>query len=92
MIIRQRRALEGDAQQRAEIVGERHGINPGAADDAGIAVGRLLAGPAPVDERDGKPALGELQCGRRADDAGAENHYVRACHCEPRVGRPERRG
>ena len=32
-----------------------------AFDDAGIAIGRLLARTTPVDQRHRKPALGEMQ-------------------------------
>ena len=57
--------------------GRKHRV---AFDHAGVAVGGFLPRLAPIDERDGEPALGEMQRDRGADDAGAEHDRVRASH------------
>jgi hypothetical protein len=44
-------------------------------DQAGIAVRRLLARAAAVDERRRNPALGEMDRNRHADHPGAENEH-----------------
>ena len=51
-----------------------------AFEHSGVAVGRPLARPLPVDERDRDAALGQMQCDRRADDAGTQNQNVPAGH------------
>ena len=51
-----------------------------AFEHASVAVGGLLAWPALVDQRDRDAALGQMQCDRRADDAGTQNQNVPAGH------------
>ena len=53
-----------------------------AFEHARIAVGGLLARRALVDQRNGDPALGELQRDRRADDTRAEHDHLRTSHGE----------
>ncbi|MNL37603.1 hypothetical protein D3C87_1597590 [compost metagenome] len=64
------------AEQRAEIMGEAIGKNALALDQAGIAVGRLFACAATVEQHHRLAAPRQMDGGRYADDAGAENHYV----------------
>src|ERR1700690_2789319 len=80
MIVRLARALERDARQRAEIGRERRRKNSIALDHAGIAIGGLLAHAGAIDQRNAQAPLGEMQRNRGADNAGAENDGVRACH------------
>ncbi len=80
MIVRLRRALEREPQQRRHPRREGVGKERIALEHAGVAVGGFLARPALVDQRDGDPALGELQRDRRADDAGAEHDHLRSSH------------
>src|SRR3954468_10386128 len=60
-----------------------------ALDDAGVAVGRLLARTTAVDQCYRKAALGEMESNRGADDAGAEHDGVGIGHGPSlsRVGR-----
>src|SRR5271168_3144604 len=51
-----------------------------AFDDAGIAVGRALACPAAVNQRDRKPALDQMQRDRGTDDAGAKDDDIGSRH------------
>src|SRR5262249_54472646 len=68
VVVRRGGALERDPQQRRKAARKWMRQQRAAFDDAGVAVGRFLARPAPVDERDREPALREMQCDRRADD------------------------
>ena len=59
-----------------DVARERVGHHALALDDAGVAVARLLARAPPVDQHDRAAALLQVQCGRRADDAGAEHDDI----------------
>ena len=90
MIVRLRRPLERDPQQRQQPGRKRVREKRVAFDDAGVAVGGFLARPAAIDQRDRKPALGEVQRRRGADDAGAEHDHIASRHdglldIQPRV-------
>ena len=65
MIIGFRRALERNAQERRKARRERRRKDRVAFDDAGIAVGRALARPAAIDQRDRDAALGEMHAQSR---------------------------
>ena len=78
VIVRFRRALQRHLHELPQAPRKRRREHARADDDAGVAVARQLARAAAVDERDGEPALRELQRRGRADDAGAENEYVGA--------------
>ena len=80
VIIRLRRPLEGDTNQRLEAGRKRRRKQRIGLDDAGIAVGRALARFATVDQRDGEAALDEMQRHRDADNAGAKHDRVGASH------------
>ena len=75
--------LEHDAQQRAGIGGKDRREDRVAFDYSGIPVRGLLAGCAPIHERHGKAALGEMQRNRGADNARSEHHRVDARHDPP---------
>ncbi len=80
MIIGFRRALERHLQQ-GQRMGRKSGRKDGVAfDDAGIAVRGLLARRATVEERHRKPALGQMQPDRGADDASTEDDSIHARH------------
>ena len=55
---------------------ERVGHDALALDDAGVAVARLLARAAPVDQHDGAAALLQVQGRGDTDDAGTEHDDV----------------
>ena len=55
------RTLERDLQQGDRVRREDRREDGVALDDAGVAVGGLLARRAPVEERNGKPPFGEMQ-------------------------------
>ena len=80
MVIGNRRTLERDAQQLVPMRRKRRRKNRVAFDDAGIAVGRALARPAAIDQRDRKTALDEMQRDRGADDAGAQDDDIGSRH------------
>ena len=86
MIIGFRRALERDPQQRRQSRRKRRRKDGVAFDDAGIAVGRPLARPAAIDQRDREAALGEMQRDRGADDAGSKHDDIGARHEDLRCG------
>ena len=80
MVVRIGRALERDLGEPREPAGKRRRKHRVALDDAGVAVRGLLARPAAVDQRDREPAPREVQRGRDADDAGAEDDRIGARH------------
>ena len=83
MIIRNRRTLERDTDDLGKARRERGGKHRVAFDDAGIAVGRALPGPATVDQRNRQSAFGEVDRDGCADDAGTEHDDVGARQGEP---------
>ena len=87
MIIRFRRLLERDAQQRRPARREGCRKDGIAFDDAGIAVGGALARAAAVDQRDRQAALGEVHRDAGADNAGSEHDGIGARHTGLRRGR-----
>ena len=74
------RALECDAHERAKVRRESRRKNGVALDNAGITERGLLAEAGAIDQRNAKPALGEMQRHAGADDAGAQNDRVGTCH------------
>ncbi len=86
MVVRLGRALERDLDELLQAARERGRKHARADDDAGVAVARLLAGPAPVDQRDRQPALDQMQRDRRADNAGSQNDCIGTRHEDPRGG------
>ena len=83
MIVRFRRLLERDAEQGVETARKSLGKNRVAFNDAGIAEGRALTRTGAIDQRDGEPALDEVQRDRRADNAGTQHQRIRASHALP---------
>src|SRR5215475_10955666 len=83
MIVRLARTLERDADKAANIRWECGWKYCVAFDDPGVAIGRLLADARSIDERNAHPASGEVQRYRCADNAGAQNHCICACHVQP---------
>ena len=71
MVIGIARALEHDARERAQIGRKRRRKYRIAFDNAGIAIGRLLAEPGSINQRHRKPALREMERHRNADNACA---------------------
>src|SRR5262249_14696930 len=82
MIVGLAGALECDAQECACIRWEGRRKYRVALDDAGVAIGGLLADSCPINQSHAQPAFGEMQRYRRADNSGAENHRIRACHAK----------
>ena len=80
MIVGLRRLLQRDPQELAEALREGVREKRIAFDDSGVAVGGFLARAAAVDQRDRKPALGEMQRRRHADDAGAQHDCIGSGH------------
>ncbi len=68
--------VERVLRHQPDVARERVGHHALALDDAGVAVARLLAGPAPVDEHDRSAAFLEMEGRGRADHAGAEHDDV----------------
>src|SRR6185312_4473442 len=77
--------LERDACERCPRRREGRRQYRIALDDAGIAEGGLLACACALNQRHCHAALGEMQRDACADDAGAQNDRVGACHlsCSP---------
>jgi hypothetical protein len=71
-------AVETVAQQRTVVVREAVGIHALALDQPGVAVGSLLRGAAPVDQHYGPAPFLQVKGTADADDAGPENHDIRA--------------
>ncbi len=76
VIVRFRRKLERNAAERANTPRKRIGKKRVAFDDPGIAIGRTLARPLPVDEQRRDAPLLEMKRGRDADDAGPKNDNI----------------
>ena len=83
VIVRLRRALERDPQQRAQAARERRREYGVALDHTRVAEARLFARSAPVHQRDGKPAFPQMQRDRDADDPSTEHQCVLARHVLP---------
>src|SRR5581483_4528267 len=87
--------IEGVLGHQPEVAREGVGHHPLALDDAGVAVARLLAGPAPVDEHHRATPLLQVQGGRDADHAGAKHDHIsvlRIAQGRSRLLRPGRAG
>ena len=80
MVVGLRRLLQRDPQERTEVARERMRKQRVAFDHAGIAVGRLLARVAAIEQGNAQPALGEVERNGGADHAGAEHDRVGTCH------------
>src|SRR5262245_82022 len=80
VIVRLRRALECDPQQRRDIAGKSMRQDSVAFDDPGVAIGGALAGAAAVDQGNRQPAFGEVKRNRRADNAGAQYERIGTSH------------
>ena len=80
MVVRFRSTLERDAQQRRKARRKSGWKDRVALDDAGIAVGGLLARRPPVHEPHPQTPFGELERDRGTDDAGPEHDCIGACH------------
>src|SRR5688500_10313885 len=88
MVIRVDGAIEAVAQQRAEIVRKAVRINALALDEARVAVGSFLGRPAPVDQKNGAPALLQVERHADPDDARTEHHHVTAHYVRSGRRRP----
>src|SRR5262245_11294710 len=80
MVVGIGRALERDAGEARQAARKRRRKQCVTLDDAGVAVRSLFARAAAIDQRDREPALDQMQRGRDADDAGAENDRISARH------------
>src|SRR5215470_14489766 len=92
MIVRLGGALERDLNELLQAARKRGRKHAGADNDAGVAVARLLARTAPVDQRDRQTAFGKVQRDRCADNAGAQNDCIGTCHAAPQKRNPWSRG
>ena len=72
--------VERVPRHQGDIAWKRIGHYAFALDEAGVAVARLLARTAPVDEHHRPPALLQVEGGADADHAGTEHNDVRSLH------------
>ena len=76
VIARVGRIVARIGEEKAQIARKHIRHDAFALDEAGVAVGRFLRRPPPVEEHDGAPALQQVKRRRYAHHAGTKNDHV----------------